>query len=225
MNKLKSGMSLLGLGALILLVLLASSNKARTGRGMTGIGTLIIFIAVILVAAIAAAVMISTGGSLQQKALITGNEVKEGVAPGLDVISVRGSDPSSTGTPHAVTHMTVLARLTAGANPLNLNQTILTFDTVQGMQSLNYNGTVVDLTLAAGTSDYVVTYLKEGPYQEDGYVGLGDMVKIQFNVDGNLVENMRGRITVVPRVGNINQVEFLTPDTMTQPSTVLWPTN
>jgi archaeal flagellin FlaB len=225
MSRTKSRIGLLGVGALILLLTIASSKQAKPSRGSMGVGTLIIFIAVILVAAIAAAVIISTGGSLQQKALMTGNEVKENVAPSLDIMSVRGADASQTGTPHTVTHLTLLARLSAGSSPLNLNTTIMTLDTVSGMQTISYTATVADNVLAAGSSDYVVTYMKSGPYREDGYVNLGDVVKINFNVDGQIGENLRSRITVIPRSGNINQVEFETPETMTQPSIVLWPTN
>jgi archaeal flagellin FlaB len=224
MTKLaKTGIGLIGLGAIILLVLLASTKQAKA-RGSTGIGMLILFIAIIIVAAIAAAVLISTGTSLQQKALITGNEARESISSGLEAVSIRGSDPSQAGTPHHISHLYLMARLPAGSNALNFNQTVLTLDTTSAQQSFLYSGTVADSAMAAGTADYVVTYVQTGPYQEDGYVNLGDLVKLKFNVDGTIGENMKGRITIIPRAGSMNQLEFITPETMTETVVVLWPT-
>jgi archaeal flagellin FlaB len=222
----KPYLGLIGVGAIVFLLLLTSFRGIRTGKGSTGIGALIIFIAVILVAAIAAAVFISTGGSLQQKALITGNDAREGVSYGLEAISIRGSDASQGGTPHTISHITIRARLPAGSSMLSLNNTVITMDTtISATQTFLYEGTVADSVQATGTSNFAVTYLKTGPTHEDGYVTTGDTVKLKFNIDGLIGENTRVRVTIVPRSGSMNQLEFQTPETMTEPTVVLWPTN
>lgn len=61
-----------------------------------GIGTLIIFISMVLVSAVAAAVLISTSGVLQERATETGKEATEGIATNIKVVQTGGHRSSSS---------------------------------------------------------------------------------------------------------------------------------
>ena len=203
-------------------------DKRKDNRGMMGIGTLIIFIAVILVAAVAAAVLISTSGSLQQRSLTTGSQAEEGVSTGAEAVSVMATDGS---TGHDLEDFEVLLRLQAGSEPLNLNNTVVLVDTATTSQSLDYGGNVSDSVTASTTTGYVVTYIKEGPDFETNYLSRGDVIKLKFKCNdctgssdgGGIGENKKVRIKIIPRVGTTSIIEFTTPDVITDQRITLWP--
>ncbi|MFH1056166.1 MAG: archaellin/type IV pilin N-terminal domain-containing protein [Candidatus Altiarchaeota archaeon] len=196
-------------------------------KGMMGIGALIIFIAIILIAAVAASVLITTGGSLQQKALITGTQTEEAIASGIEVMTVVASDASSTDpilTPHMVGEFKITTRLQSGSQGLNLNNTLITVDTETASSSLTFNTTVASDTTSVSTTTYLVFYIQEGTNHEDGYINRGDVAKIIIHVEPEISENQLVRIKLIPRIGTYTQLEFYTSDSMTSKSIVLWPT-
>ncbi len=69
---------------------LSVSRKKTEEKGEMGIGTLIVFIAMVLVAAVAASVLISTAGLLQQQAQETGGQAIEEVSSGIVVKNIVG---------------------------------------------------------------------------------------------------------------------------------------
>jgi len=87
-----------------------------------GIGTLIVFIAMILVAAVAASVIIQTAENLQQRAYAVGKQTIRDVSSGLQVIEVTGyTDVNKT----KIQYLAVAISPRAGSLDIDLNRTLL----------------------------------------------------------------------------------------------------
>ncbi|WP_181692445.1 archaellin/type IV pilin N-terminal domain-containing protein [Natronomonas sp. LN261] len=86
-------------------------------RGQVGIGTLIVFIALVLVAAIAAGVLINTAGFLQSQAEATGEESTSQVSDSLQVFGATGTVTSS---PAVVDSATIRVGLAPGSDAIDL---------------------------------------------------------------------------------------------------------
>ena len=87
-----------------------------------GIGTLIVFIAMILVSAVAASVLIKTGETLQQRANKVGLQTTREISSGLAVIDVVGyTNENKT----YITHLALTVRPRSGSQDIDLKNTIL----------------------------------------------------------------------------------------------------
>jgi len=93
-------------------------------RGQVGIGTLIVFIAMVLVAAIAAGVLINTAGFLQSKGQATGEEASAQVSNRIDVVSAYGNVSTSGGS-EVVDYANLTVRQAAGADNINLSKSTI----------------------------------------------------------------------------------------------------
>lgn len=88
--------------------------KTYKRKGEMAMGTLIIFIAMILIAAVAASVLIITTDSLQTKALETGRATRQEVGTNLQIIEIWGEDGSSG---NQLEYLAVTVKLAAGSDP------------------------------------------------------------------------------------------------------------
>jgi archaeal flagellin FlaB len=88
--------------------------------GDMGIGAMIVFIAMVLVAGIAASVLIQTANKLEIQAMVTGQETTREVSTGLAVVDIEGQN-----TGGIITEMTITVRARAGSGDIDLSQTTL----------------------------------------------------------------------------------------------------
>ncbi|MCJ7698122.1 MAG: hypothetical protein MUO73_07325 [Thermoplasmata archaeon] len=99
-------------------------NKTRLNddEADVGIGTLIVFIAMVLVAAVAASVIMQTAENLQQRAYAVGKQTIRDVSTGLRVIGVTGyTDVNKT----KIEYLAIAITPRAGSYDVDLNKTLL----------------------------------------------------------------------------------------------------
>ena len=118
-----------------------------------GVGTLIIFIAMLLVAAVAAGVVIQTVGSLQEKSLSTGSQAEGQIATNALTVEISATN----GNDGEIDDFSQMMKLAPGSEPMKLDSVILSFNTYQSTATLQYrgiNGTFVrDRTAGYNTID------------------------------------------------------------------------
>jgi flagellin FlaB len=114
-------------------------NNETQDRGQVGIGTLIVFIALVLVAAIAAGVLINTAGFLQTQAQSTGEESTDQVSTNIVFLSTTGTVNASSGSPTGITAFNTTVQLGPGSSAIDLNTSTISIFTDSGF-SAEYNG-------------------------------------------------------------------------------------
>ncbi|TKX81927.1 archaellin/type IV pilin N-terminal domain-containing protein [Halorubrum sp. SD626R] len=173
-------------------------------RGQVGIGTLIVFIAMVLVAAIAAGVLINTAGFLQTQAEATGEEASSQVGDRIEVQSAAGVTISN----QSVSEVNVTVSKSPGANNIDLEE--VTYEAVTNSnvnQAVLNNSDISALTAESSGNNvitdqsdrYIITFDADADFGSD--LGGGDRVTLTFTTasGASTVEELRVPDSLVDR--------------------------
>ncbi len=196
-------------------------NYKNSKKGAQGIGTLIIFIAMILVAAVAAGVLIQTASSLQSKSLDVGRQTQERLTTDIEVIQVFADDASNGAIDNGTDTITFVLRLGSGSTAIKLSDLLIRFDAPEGSQSLTYLNNVT----AGDTVNYGVDFKIESSNHNDAYLNTGDLAEIKFiyNVANPIVEGETATLRLITKNGAVKPIQITTPSAMTEKIVYLYP--
>jgi archaellin len=178
-----------------------------------GVGTLIIFIALLLVAAVAAGVLIQTAGSLQQRALSTGAQATGQISTNAIALEVSATDGRAG---NDLTALEVIMKLAPGSDAIKFDDVTLTLSANDFSQTLTYGNT-------ANTTEFTVNYLQTGANNQTGVMVRGDVVELAFEASRNLTESEDIRINFIPKIGTNTLVVFSMPDVISTERVYLYP--
>ena len=179
-------------------------------RGQVGIGTLIVFIAMVLVAAIAAGVLINTAGFLQTQAEATGEESTSQVSDRIQVVSQSGNVTTVDGNQSVDSIDFVLAKA-PGAGAIDLDQVsaeLIGGNGQEAFQLSELDDEAVDIFTEPGGDSVVLT-------------DSSDRAVVEFNLTageieyGDLEPGDRLSVTFTTASGATTTTEIRVPTTLT----------
>ncbi|TFG56778.1 MAG: hypothetical protein E4H30_02855 [Methanomassiliicoccus sp.] len=180
-------------------------RMGKSRRAEMGVGTMIIFIAMVLVAAVAASVLISTANQVREQAQTTGEQAIANVATGFIVQDVVGQVNADLDN---LNNVTIFLRVTSGSPNVNMDNVVLAINT--GADSILLNSSI-----NASATDFGYIKLKDVQGLPDNVVGQGDILKITIGVTGSFLDidfNQLVEIKIMPAYGQQTLITFVTPE-------------
>ena len=204
-----------------------------------GIGAMIVFIAMVLVAGIAASVLIETSATLESQSMSSGRETTSEVSVGLTVSAIEGYAASSSAD---ISKLAILVRPRAGTDHVDLSSSFLELSDSSKKVILNYTTSFYSKPAAGQQNIFGVNVFPDDNYAYgdasnlDGtrfgilvlndyddsitapnpVMNRGDKVYICINTTGvfnDISERTKIVGMIVPEEGASANIEFTTPGT------------
>jgi archaeal flagellin FlaB len=163
-----------------------------------GIGAMIVFIAMVLVAGIAASVLIQTANKLEIQAMVTGQETTREVATGLAVVDIEGQV-----TGGVISEMTITVRARAGSGDIDLSQTTLELTDGEIKTLLTYDSTAGQFNISSDSNGSI--------FASDLWAASGGLTNEQFGI--LVLQDEDSSITATNPVINRGDLVMLCVDT------------
>jgi flagellin FlaA/flagellin FlaB len=194
-------------------------------RGQVGIGTLIVFIAMVLVAAIAAGVLINTAGFLQSQSEQTGQESTSQVSDRLMEVGVSAEVATGDGE---LENVSVTVTKAPGAGDISLTNVTAQWTGPQGTFNLLSNSADSDDTVTGQTFDTNAFKDASGSFpvltsSDDRFIITFDMQGTGNNNAGDLGpvgESDEVLIEFTTESGGTTEVRFQTPPSLESDSSI-----
>lgn len=215
-------------------------------KGMVGIGTLIVFIAMILIAAVAASVLITTSENLQQRARSVGTQTIQEVSSGICIDEVVGlTNQNRT----RVEYLAISVRPRAGSNELDLEQVTVSVVISNDLWVLAFNDSLISqvnldnksifqtpvisgqaYTIAGNSSNstygVIIVHDPDGSIENTHGLNSGDRVYLIINVsalsNNGLPARARMSGKIQPEVGAAAVYEITAPSVLQTRVVDLW---
>jgi len=198
--------------------------------GSIGIGAMIVFIAMILVAGIAASVLIQTSTKLEMQSLKTGTETIAEVATGVLVEGIEGHNTSGL-----IDLMGIELMARAGSFDVDLSQIVVELSNSSAKVILRYSENLLNLTdvegnvfnfssgfTGADTTHFSIIVLQdadESCTEDTPVINFGDHIILAVNTSsvfgGGLLPRVDVFGQVIPEEGAPGIIGFKTPSSYT----------
>ncbi len=196
--------------------------------GSIGIGAMIVFIAMVLVAGIAASVLIQTSTTLESQAMLTGEATTKEVSAGINVINIEGKNTSGS-----IVNLAILIRPRAGSDDIDLGETVIEISdsatknilVYDGATCVQPSGTDGDLLADAhypGSTNFGIIVMEDADGSCDGtstVINSGDTVILTIDTNAcfsglNVRDDVWGY--VIPEEGSPGVISFRVPSSLTK---------